>query len=225
MKLYIIRHGETDWNKMRKLQGQVDIPLNEFGRHLAEVTAEALREISFDLAITSPLSRARETAQLVLGGREIPILEDARLKEMGFGEYEGLCCKGEGYNIPDPDFKNFFDAPEKYRPPRGGESFEQLSGRLDEFLTELYTRASSPFDDPSGMGGGKKSFQDQTILLSTHGAALCGILRLMKGNPISRFWDGGVHKNCAVTVVEVENGKPTILEEAATFYEDRVEEW
>ena len=58
MKLYLVRHGETDWNKVKKIQGQVDIPLNQFGKHLAEETAEGLHDIPFDLCISSPLSRA-----------------------------------------------------------------------------------------------------------------------------------------------------------------------
>ena len=58
MRLYMVRHGETDWNKAKKVQGRADIPLNAYGRELAEKTAEGLRGISFDLAYTSPLSRA-----------------------------------------------------------------------------------------------------------------------------------------------------------------------
>ena len=107
MKIYMIRHGETDWNKARKLQGQIDIQLNEFGKSLAVDTEPALRDIPFDVVITSPLSRAKHTAELVLAGREIPMIEDERIMEMGFGEYEGLHCKGENYNIPDPDFHYF----------------------------------------------------------------------------------------------------------------------
>ena len=84
MKLYLIRHGETDWNKERKLQGKSDIELNTFGRTLARKTAKHLRDLSFDLAITSPLKRAKETAEILLEGREIPLLEDERLAEMGF---------------------------------------------------------------------------------------------------------------------------------------------
>ena len=61
MKLYIVRHGETEWNKARRIQGQVDIPLNEFGRRLARKTAKGLSDITFDLCYSSPLSRARET--------------------------------------------------------------------------------------------------------------------------------------------------------------------
>ena len=68
MKIYFIRHGETDWNKDGKLQGRVDIPLNEEGRHVAELTCEALKEEHFDIAFTSPLSRAYETAEIILRG-------------------------------------------------------------------------------------------------------------------------------------------------------------
>lgn len=211
MKLYLIRHGETDWNKLRRLQGQVDIPLNAFGIHLAEATAPALRDVPFDLAYTSPLTRARQTAEIVLGGREIPIIDEPRLMEVSFGEYEGLCCGKENWNIPDPDFNEFFENPEKYPGVKGGESFEELTGRLDDFLKELY---------------GKAELQDKTILISTHGAALCGLLWLMRGNlPLSKYWGNGVHKNCAVSVAEVKNGEVTILSENVTYYRDEVADW
>ena len=210
MKIYLIRHGETDWNKLRRLQGQADIPLNEFGRQLARETEPALRDVPFDRIYTSPLKRARETAELVTAGRNLPIIEEPRLKEMGFGEFEGLCCREEGWNIPDPGFRDFFNAPEKYRPPKRGESFQQVSDRLESFLKELYAT---------------EELQNKTVLLSTHGAALCGILRLIKKNPMERYWDGGVHKNCAVTIVEVKDGKATILQEAVTYYNEAVEDW
>lgn len=210
MKIYMIRHGETDWNKERKLQGQIDIPLNAFGRHLAEETRPALKDVDFDLAITSPLGRAKETAQIVLGDRQIPLIEDARIREMGFGEFEGLHCKGEQYDIPDPDFHYFYDDPEKYMPPKGGESFMEVSHRLREFLEELVSN---------------EALKDKTILISTHGAALCGILQLMKKKPICEFWGNGVHKNCAVTMAEVVDGDIQIFWENTTYYKAEVENW
>ena len=210
MKIYMIRHGETDWNKARRLQGQVDIPLNEFGRKLARETAPILSRVPFDVVYTSPLKRAKETAEIVIGGRDVQIIEEPRIMEMGFGEYEGLCCKGEGFNIPDPQFQNFFLAPEKYHPPKGGESFEQLSERLNDFLQELYHNSE---------------LENKTILLSTHGAALCGILRLMKNAPMKQYWGRGVHKNCAVSIAEEFDGKVTILEEGVVYYKEQVADW
>lgn len=210
MKIYFVRHGETDWNKERKLQGQIDIPLNEFGRKLAEDTAPFLKDIDFDMAFTSPLSRAKETAQIILGERNIPLVEDERIREMGFGSYEGMFCKGDKFNIPDQNFHYFFDAPEKYVPSGDGESFEDVSIRLNKFLNDIYK---------------DESLQDKTILISTHGASLCGILMLMKHAELKDFWGDGVHKNCAVTLVEVKNGVPSIMWENRTYYTAEVADW
>ena len=87
--LYIMRHGRTDWNDRHKLQGSTDIPLNENGRAMAEKAREEYRDIPLDECWCSPLIRARETAEIVLRDRGIPIRIDERLREMGFGTYEG----------------------------------------------------------------------------------------------------------------------------------------
>lgn len=209
MKLYMVRHGETDWNKVRKMQGQVDIPLNEFGRHLAVETGKGLKDISFDLCISSPLSRAKETGELILAGRDVPIYTDERIIEMAFGEWEGRCCSKEGWNLPE-EFNRFFDAPDQYRAPEGGEDFSMLKKRTGDFLEELYQR---------------KELEDKTILITTHGAALCGMLNNIKNKPLSEFWGVGVHKNCAVTEVEVNDGNSVILSENQVYYKDKVKSW
>ena len=91
-----------------RLQGQTDIPLNENGRVLAQVTARALQPIPFDLCISSPLQRAKETALLVLGERDIPVITDARIQEIGFGTYEGRRVRDAKGEITDPKFFAFF---------------------------------------------------------------------------------------------------------------------
>lgn len=209
MRLYIVRHGETDWNKKRKLQGQVDIPLNEFGRHLAVETGKGLSDIPFSICISSPLKRALETAQLILEGRDVPIIADERIKEMAFGAWEGGCCSEDGWNLPQ-EFHKFFEDPEHYRAPEGGEDFYSLRNRLSEFLSELYK---------------KEELKDKNILITTHGAALCGILNIIKDQPVSQYWGKGVHKNCAVTEVEVTDGVPVIVAENQVYYKDKVKEW
>ena len=210
MKIYFIRHGETDWNKERKLQGRSDIALNAFGRQLAEKTAEHLKQIPFDLAVTSPLKRAKETARILLKGREVPLLEDMRLQEMGFGVFEGYYCKGERMNIPDPEFHCFYDDPACYQAPAGGESFQELLQRAEDFLTDLC---------------GNNAYADKTILISTHGAMLRAMLDTIKGIGVEQFWDSGVQKNCAVSIVEVKDGNATVLEEGIVYYDDAVEDW
>lgn len=107
MDIYLIRHGETDWNRMKKLQGTTDIPLNAYGIELAEKTAEGLKDVPFDRIYTSPLIRARKTAEIIRGDRPIEIIETDGLKEISFGDYEGLCYLPDNYTIPKPGFVNF----------------------------------------------------------------------------------------------------------------------
>ena len=95
MLLYIVRHGETDWNKAGKVQGRTDIPLNERGRYLAEATAEGMKDVRIDFCYTSPLIRAKETAQIILGEREIPLVEEKRIEEICFGKCEGMKFRGK----------------------------------------------------------------------------------------------------------------------------------
>ena len=203
MKIYMIRHGETDWNIVKRLQGRSDIPLNEEGRRLARVTAKALENVPFTKIYTSPLLRAKETAQIIKGDRNIPILEDKRIQEISFGIYEGLYCAEDHYTIPDPDFIKFFKKPEEYIAPEGAETIEALCKRITDFLQELVHTTA---------------YQDETVLLSTHGAALRGLLSSINMKNVSEFWKGGIHKNCAVTILEVVDGRINLLEEGKVYY-------
>lgn len=200
MKLYIVRHGQTDWNRARRLQGRTDIPLNEWGRLVAELTREGLKDVTFDVAVTSPLIRAKETAELILKGRNIPIIEDERIIEVNFGAYEG-----ESFQLDNENLQNFFSRPEAYYPIDGSESMESILQRTGEFLSELYR---------------KPEYQESTILISTHGAALCGLLCNIKKWDVADFWKGGLHKNCGLSIVEVKDGIPKVLEEAIIVYDE-----
>lgn len=205
MRLYILRHGETDWNKELRLQGQTDISLNEKGRQLARVTGDALREITFDLVISSPLSRAVETAKLVLGGRDIPILLDKRIQEIGFGVMEGGQVRNAAGEITDDSFYNFFYDPGKYEPQEGGESIHDLRARTGAFLEELKTQTE---------------WRDKTILVSTHGAAVRSLQSNINSRELKDFWAGGVPQNCAVSIVDLEDNQWIIKEQDKIYYEN-----
>ena len=209
MKLFLVRHGETDWNIERRLQGQVDIPLNEFGRKLAVKTGMELSYISFDVCFTSPLKRAKETAELILDGKAVPIIDDERIIEMAFAEWEGKHCSKERWEVPD-SFQKFFDDPANFEPAPEGESFEQVKERTGRFLEWLYVQ---------------KEYESSNVLITTHGAALAGLLNNIKGESIEKYWGVGVHKNCAVTEVEVIDGKPELISENQVYYDDVVKDW
>lgn len=88
MKLYLARHGETEWNLQRMLQGSSDIPLNDTGLEQARQLREKIRGLDFDLCYASPLSRARQTAEIAVEGR-CEIIIDELLTERDFGKLEG----------------------------------------------------------------------------------------------------------------------------------------
>lgn len=89
MKLLLTRHGQTDWNVAGKIQGITDIELNETGVKQAETTREKLLNENIDVIISSPLKRARKTAEIIKGERDIPLIIDNGLKERCLGKFEG----------------------------------------------------------------------------------------------------------------------------------------
>lgn len=194
MLLYVIRHGETLWNAARKMQGHLGADLNENGIRLAKVTAEGLKDVEFDLCITSPLVRARHTAEIIMEGRNKPIIEEPRLEEMNFGVWEGRCVAPGKMEIPIEQFRLFRTDPFRYQPPEGGESFRELIARTGNFFDELIRNPE---------------YQNKTILISAHGGAVRAFLNRLYKDP-EDFWQGGVPMNCAFSIVEVNNGVPEL---------------
>lgn len=195
MLLYVIRHGETLWNAERKMQGFQGSDLNENGVRLAKVTAEGLKDVPFDLCITSPLIRARHTAEIIMEGRNKPIIEEGRLKELNFGIWEGRCVAPDRMEVPIEQFRLFRMDPFRYQPPEGGESFRELIARTGSFFDDLIRIPE---------------YQDKTILISAHGGAVRAFLNRLYSDP-EDFWQGGVPMNCAFSIVEVKDSVPELI--------------
>lgn len=175
--LYIMRHGKTDWNILRKIQGQTDIPLNEEGRRMAWEAGKKYQKVHFDICYCSPLSRASETAALFLEGREVPVIYDERLREMSFGVCEGMNGAEEGEDCP---IRILFQNPELYTPAEGGETFQELFARTGSFLDELVRPELKTEKD---------------ILIIGHGAMNSSIICQIKEIPLEHFWNAGI-ENC-----------------------------
>ena len=204
MKIYVIRHGETDSNVLGLLQGQSDRPLNENGRKLAVLTGEGMRGIHFDCCYTSSLKRAKETAEIVLresGNEETPLLMDDRLKEINMGDWEGKHFRTTEDGIDVQAMKQFFSNAFAFSGFPNGESVSSLCERTQAFLTE-----TAAVD------------QDMTVLVSTHGTALRAMLNRLYEDP-SDFWHGHVPYNCAVSLVETEDGSMVLKEDDRIFYD------
>ena len=204
MKIYFVRHGETIWNKEKKIQGRSDIPLNEYGRELGQITADALKDIPFDIVYSSPLIRAKETAEILVQNRNLEIYEDYRLLEMSFGEGEGESLP-EIHTHPEMKLYNFIHNPGEYTPPTGGETFEELYERCKSFIEEIIIPAEKKYN---------------TMLIVGHGALIRGMIHYINNRPSKDFWII-THKNCSVTITDCTEGKLTLLKEAKIYYNEK----
>ena len=201
MLIYIVRHGLTEWNKLKKLQGAADVPLAKEGILLAEKTGEALKDVKFDICFTSPLSRARQTAECVLGDRNVLIIPDKRIQEINFGDLEGSCVRDAEGNYIDPQVEMFFRDPVNFKRPENGEDIFDVIARTKDFWEE---KTSDP------------SLADKTVLVASHGCAVRALLQNIYHDPVN-FWHGCVPPNCCVNLVEVKNGKTVLLEEDKVY--------
>lgn len=215
MEIYIMRHGTTDWNVLKKIQGNTDIPLNEEGKNLADRSGENLKNTYFDVIYTSPLKRAYRTAEGIRGNRtEIPIIKDNRLIEMNFGIYEGKTSE-ERDAISHNTFSNFFKSPEKFIPGEGGETFEELLKRTEDFMKNVIEPLSllSPKENPFHPG-----HPIERIFISGHGAMNKALMMYIKKcTDLSKFWDGALQVNCNIIIIEYKDGKYSVKNESAFF--------
>ena len=130
MDIYLLRHGETDWNKKRLLQGHTDIPLNEKGRAQVDDTVRRLSELGvrMDTIVSSPLKRARETAEIAahrLDYLKEKIVVEELLMERGFGEGEGMTLDDMKAKYPDSDCPGMESKEELVR--RAGQAFQKIA--------------------------------------------------------------------------------------------------
>ncbi len=202
MKLYVVRHGETDWNKARRMQGRTDIPLNEKGIEMAKKTGLGMADVPLDLCFCGPLIRTRQTAENILAGRDVPIIVDPRIIEFSFGEWEGECILNS--DKITPGYLDLFHGDAWSDCPRApkGENFYDVLARTKDFYDDI---TSNP------------DYADKSILISTHGAASRCLLHNVF--PESHdLWLGCIPPNCSVSIIEVKDGVSTLVELDHIYY-------
>lgn len=149
--IYFVRHGQTDWNRESRFQGQKNVPLNQHGRHQAKLSGEILNELvtrdggdpaDFDW-FCSPLDRTRETMDIVRAQFDMPlpaIAYDERLREISFGQLEGILASDVEKMFPEEHAQR---AASKWRHhPKDGESYAEMIKRIDSFMQEHIQRPS-----------------------------------------------------------------------------------
>lgn len=188
--IYLVRHGQTDWNVAHRFQGQTDVPLNAMGIAQAHATANFLKDKTFDSIYTSDLSRARLTAEIIAEHHEAARSLDERLREIHFGIWEGWTF--EQIKANDPDSHARWLADPTYR-PEGAETGIQMATRITAFLE--YLRESYSEDD--------------TVLLVAHGGTLQVLVSIALGLQPGMRWRFSF-KNAAVSKMYLFDDRATL---------------
>ena len=189
MKIYVTRHGQTDYNKQRMMQGRSDIPLNEVGIAQATARRKMLGDIKFDAVYSSPLIRAVKTAQIIGNVSEEEIIKDERIIEANFGKYELMNYYGTG--IPMMLYWSF---PELFKAPEGVETIQEMIDRTSSFLKELE----------------QKDYEN--VLVACHGGIIRPIRGYLENKKSGIIWRPRP-KNCEIFVYECIDGKHRLVED------------
>jgi probable phosphoglycerate mutase len=150
MNLYVVRHGETDFNVQERYAGSTDIPLNKKGMEQAKQLAGELANINFDIIVTSSLLRAKQTAEIINEIRKTPLFVSDGFKERNLGVYEGLTKEEAKERYPrlwEERSTRLIDGA-----PTGGETIRQFDERVTNALSEI-----------------ERKYTSQSVLLVTHG--------------------------------------------------------
>ena len=168
MRITFIRHAITDWNAAGRWQGQNDTPLSHAGKTQALQLKSRLERSpqTFDAVYSSPLERARDTAQIVLPHTEIRL--DDRLLELNFGDFEG---KTHPQNSQHPHFQDWLNDPYRVATPNG-ESLEHLTQRMQDFVTSL-----EPDGEPDNQA-------EKHYLIFSHSCAIRALISASMGLPM-----------------------------------------
>lgn len=193
--LYLVRHGQTEFNVSGKLQGTADSPLTERGVREAEKLKESLQDISFACFYSSVLGRAYHTATILRENRDVPLIQSPELNEIAFGVWEGV-GKEELEESCSDNYSRLWNDPVLYQPPRGAESFEDFFSRVRSFSFDLFEQAA-----------------EKNILAVTHGIWLKAFYCVFQEKELYQLWDPPYIPNTALSVLDTSGKYPVFLME------------
>ena len=181
-QLFIVRHGETVWNREGRIQGHTDVALSEEGRGQAARLADRLDSVPFSAAYSSDLCRASATASLILNGRDVPLYPTPRLREYHKGAFEGMTEAELRARFPD-EYPSYVSKDLDYAPD-GGESTRDVSDRISSIIGEI-----------------KERHLEERVLVVGHGGSLRAAMMALLGMPLDANWRF-VFGNCTLTIVD-----------------------
>jgi broad specificity phosphatase PhoE len=187
LTLYLTRHGETEWNVQKRMQGWQDSPLTEKGRKDAVLLGKRLESVELDAIYTSTSGRTVETAELIRGERLIPMYHHENLREINLGDWEGK-THDEITEFDPIAYEHFWNKPHLYLPERG-ERFIDVQTRALNVIQDIVNR------HPSG-----------NVLVVTHGVVLKTLIAYFKNMPLAELWTPPFMHGTSLTIVQAANG-------------------
>lgn len=184
LRLYITRHGQTQWNTQTKLQGWKDSDLTKKGILDAEALADRLEAVDFSYIYSSTQKRAIETAEIIKKDRDIDIVQLEELKEIGFGKWEGMNMKDIQDKYKD-EFDIYLNKPHLYKPILNGESYEEIFNRVKQAIKKIV-----------------KSGGDN-ILIVSHGVTIKILTAIIKNIPIEELYTIDISRGTSLNICEV----------------------
>jgi len=188
-KFLLVRHGKTEWNEAGRYVGRSDIGLSAFGLREVEALGQRLAGERIDAIYCSNLKRAVQTAQVIASGRDVELMICEELREMDFGEFEGLTLEEIRQRHPEFDWWTARDADMQF--PQG-ESVRQVVSRVGPFAGRLESYA-----------------EGETVLIVSHGGTLRALICLLLGLNLEHWWQIGLD-SASLTVVDT-YGERTVL--------------
>ncbi len=192
-RLVLVRHGQTSANFSRLLCGSTDLPLDEVGERQASLVARRIAtEMNVDALVSSPMTRARATAAPIAHLTGLPIEEALDLREVHFGDLEGLTVEHLETNHPEIARMMLDPHDTNLHWPNG------------DHMQEFYARTQRAFAQIA------LTHECRTVVVVAHGAVIGGYLRFATGAPINAWRTLGV-RNCSISLVDMHDGKPSVV--------------
>lgn len=192
MKIYLTRHGETEWNIESRLQGTYDSRLTEKGVQDIKKLSKRLIDIEIDTIYSSTSQRAIDTAHILQGQRKIEIVKSPRLKEMNVGDWQGQVWEKIKDENPR-EYAQYWNTPHLYTSNQGGEDFYQVQHRAISLINTLV-----------------EIHKGQTILLVSHGVILKTIFTYFQKKSMKQLWKQPVLAGGSLSKMEILDNELTI---------------
>lgn len=188
LKLYIVRHGETEFNVEKRMQGRIDSPLTKSGRDHAITLGIKLKDIRFSKIYSSPSPRAYGTAELIRTESNTPIEIESDFREMNLADWEGKTK--EELVAQDPIvFDVFWNSPQLFKPVEG-ESFYQVQDRAITVINKLISESDKG-----------------NILIVTHSVVIKTIVAYFKKYTMEKLWASPLIYDTSLTILSIKKGE------------------